>query len=277
MSSTSSVDVNSAFPAMQDSADAVQWTKLDGAQKLLANHSDAKRFFTKYTMLRTVVGEVKPVFYDSVRTRVKVLCEEKAFAAGEECDDLEAVSMHVVAYFHYRLFMEEMKELMAQARLLKSIGMEGSGLRFQPRERNIDASGDKLRARNSCRCGEPSVKVQLHELSYCPAAFIPVGALRLRRVSKVSETGEFSEVVAKIDRVCVVKSVRCFDVGRVLMKAAEKIAREAFHVRWALVDAQLSSKGFYAKIGYAPKDVQTCMELHLPYVVMAKCLAEASL
>nr|AKK31195.1 actyltransferase-like protein [Leishmania amazonensis] len=268
MASTAKAAVNGTCAAMRDGAAEALWTKLDGVQKLLTNKPDAKELFTKYTTFRSVVGEVKPVFTDSVRTRVRVFCEEPAFAASEECDDLESVSLHVVAYLNYTLFMEEMKELMAQARLLKSIGMEGSGLRFQRREQNIVAPGNEAHTGSS---RNPFIQAPVHKSSYRPATLIPVGTLRLRRVSKASE------VVAEIERVCVVKSARCFDVGRTLMRAAEKIARDAFRVRWAFTHAQPSSKDFYTKAGYTPKDGRACMDLHMPYVVMVKCLVGASM
>ncbi|CAJ1987152.1 Glucosamine 6-phosphate N-acetyltransferase [Leishmania donovani] len=274
MASTANAGVDGLCPATRDAAAEVLWAKLDEVQKLLANKPDAKELFTKYTVFRSVVGEVKPVFTDSVRTRVKVFCEEPAFAVPEECDDFEPVSLHVVAYLNYTLFMEEMRELMVQARLLKSIGMEGSGLRFQRREQNIVAPDNEPRTGSSSK---PSGQVSMHKPSYRPATLIPVGTLRMRRVSKASEAGKLAEVVAKIERVCVVKSARCFDAGRALMRAAEKIARDAFHVRWALTYAQLSSKDFYTKAGYTPKDGRACMDLHTPHVVMIKCLVDASM
>ncbi|GET86911.1 actyltransferase-like protein [Leishmania tarentolae] len=274
MASTANASVGGSHSAMQDGTSEPLWAKLDEVQKLLVNKPDAKEFFIKYTVLRSVVGEVKPVFTDSLRTRAKVLCEDPAFEVPEECDNLEPVSLHVVAYLNYTLFMAEMRELMMQARLLKSIGMEGSGLRFQRREENLVAPGDEPRTGSSDR---PLTQVLTHKPRYRPPTLIPVGTLRLRRVSKASEVGALAEVVARIERLCIVKSVRCFEVGRTLMGAAEKIARDAFHVRWALVYAQLSSKDFYMKYGYMPMDGRACVDLHEPRTVMLKCLVSASM
>ncbi|KAG5484327.1 hypothetical protein LSCM4_07893 [Leishmania orientalis] len=277
MASASTVYVKGACATMRDDTAEARWGKLDEVHKMLSSQSDSKELFTKFTVLRSVVGEAKPVFSDSVLTRVKVSCEEQTSTEAEECDEFEPVSMHVVAYFNYTQFMEEMAELVVQARLLRSIGMEGSGLRFQRRKRNISASRDEPRAGSSGYTGKPTIKAAGHEPTYQPVTLIPVGALRLRRVAKVSGAGELAEFVAKIERVCVVKSMCCFGVGRILMTAAEKIARDAFHVRWALLYAHLSSKEFYAKTGYAPKEGQTCMGLHAPHVLMVKCLAGASM
>ncbi|KAK7195159.1 actyltransferase-like protein [Novymonas esmeraldas] len=265
--------------ALHDSATEALWTKLEEVQKLLEHQPDAKELFTRYTVVRSVVGEVKPVFPDAVRLRVKVFCDEQGFAAEREWDDTDPVSMHVVAYFNYTLFTEEMQELAVQARLLRSIGMEGSGLRFQRRRRSTTSTADgEAVSPGGSSDGAPSVHLPVTESKkYRPATLIPVGTLRLRRVSKAAEAGTLTEVVAKIERVCVVKSVRRFDVGRVLMRAAENIARDAFHVRWAILYAQVISTNFYTKIGYVLKDGRVFMVGPSEHVVMVRCLADASI
>ncbi|KAG5484023.1 hypothetical protein LSCM1_05875 [Leishmania martiniquensis] len=277
MASASTADVKDAGTAVRDGTAEARWAKLDEVHQMLSSHPDAKERFTKFTVLRSVVGEAKPVFSDAALTRLKVSCEEQASAMTGECDDFDPVSMHVVVYFNYTQFMEEMEELVVQARLLRSIGMEGSGLRFQRRERNMSASGDEPRAGRSGYNGKLSITAPMHEPKYCPATLIPIGTLRLRRVSKASGTGKLAEVVAKIERLCVVTSVRCFDVARILMAAAEGIARDAFHVRWAIIHAHLNAQDLFTKAGYAPRQGQAPVELPTPHILLVKCLTDASL
>ncbi|KAG5509547.1 hypothetical protein JKF63_06252 [Porcisia hertigi] len=257
-----------------------QWAGLAEVQRLLAAQPNEKELFAKYTVVRSVVGEVQPVYDDSVCTRIKVLCEDPAFTMAEDSDDFEPVSIHVVAYFNETLFKEDMGDLMVQARLLRSIGMEGSGLRFQRRERRIVPSDDERRAEGSSGSssgGKPSVQGRMYSPNYRPERLIPVGTIRLRRVSKTPETGKLGEVVAKIERMCVVKGVRCFGVDDMLMKEAERIAQYAFHVRWALIYALPTSKNFYTKLLYAPKDKQAGSGVPTPSIVMVKCLVNSSM
>lgn len=295
-------------------ATAALWAKLDEVLKLLAHQPDAKELFNKYTVLRSVVGEVKPVFSDALRIRLKVFGDEHGLATRTECDDFEAISIHVVAYFNYTLFTEEMEELAVQARLLKSIGMEGSGLRFQRRRSNAASAGsDDSTATNGAKAGgnrgtsgvvstnnnnnnssssssaggaagaaverKPPKNVVREPPAgrYKPPVLIPVGCMRLRRAAKAPRAGKLQEVVARMERLCVVPSVRHYDMGRVLMTAAENIARDVCHVRWALLYAPLEAREFYIKVGYVAKDGWIFYKNEKPHLVMIKCLADACL
>jgi hypothetical protein len=267
-------------------AAAALWQKLDEVLKLLAHQPDAKELFNKYTVIRSVVGEVKPVFSDALRIRLKVFHDEQGPASRTECDDFEAISIHVVTYFNYTRFTEEMEELAVQARLLRSIGMEGSGLRFQRRRGKQSASGDANSSSSSSNAKvESKSKTPIAAAMvggpwagrYRPPVMIPVGCMRLRRAAKAPRAGKLLEVVARMERLCVVKSVRNFDIGRVLMSAAEDIARDVCHVRWALVYVPLEARDFYVKIGYVAKDGWVLYKNEMPHIVMVKCLAGACL
>lgn len=275
-------------------ATAKLWAKLDEVLKLLAHQQDAKKLFNKYVVVRSVVGEVKPVFSDALRIRLKVFCDEQGLATRTECDDFEAISVHAVAYFNYTLFTEEMEELAVQARLLKSIGMEGSGLRFQRRRKSAsaiaavaagaegsDGSGNAEASTSSTATAADKLRKNTisgpPEGRYKPPVMIPVGSMRLRRAAKARHAGKLHEVVAFMERLCVVKSVRNFDIGRMLMTAAEDIARDACHVRWALLYAPLEMREFYIKVGYVAKDGWIFYEDGEPHLVMIKCLADACL
>ncbi|KPA76510.1 actyltransferase-like protein [Leptomonas pyrrhocoris] len=269
-------------PAADDAAScakatAALWSKLEEVLKLLAHQPDAKELFNRYTVIRYVVGEVKPVYSDALRIRLKVFCDEQGLATRTEADDFEAISVHVVTYFNYTLFATEMEELAVQARLRKSVGMEKTGLRFQRRQRNPAATGAGASGAAESKRPPTSPVAQPAKGRYRPPVLIPVGCMRLRRAAKAPRAGKLLEVVARMERLCVVKSVRNFDIGRVLMTAAENIARDVCHVRWALLYAPLAARDFYLKVGYVAKDGWVFFKAEEAHIVMIKCLADASL
>ncbi|KPI88634.1 actyltransferase-like protein [Leptomonas seymouri] len=267
-------------PAADDAASRLQataarWEKLEEVVKLVTREPDAKALFNKYTVIRSVVGEVKPVFSDALQIRSKVFYDKHGAVSQAECDDFDAVSVHVVMYFNYTLFSEEMEELVVQARLLKSIGMEGSGLRFQHRKKNVSVAG--VDTRYPAHGARRVTVMRTPEANYKAPVLIPVGCMRLRRAAKAPRAGKLLEVVARMERLCVVATARNFDIGRALMAAAEDIARDACHVRWALLYTPLDAREFYIKVGYVAKDGWVFYKGQKPFLAMIKCLADASL
>jgi len=87
---------------------------------------------------------------------------------------------------------------------------------------------------------------------------IPVGAGRLREYS-----GE-----AKIERVCVLNSLRKSGTGRLVMEAMENEARKMGLTR-ARLHAQTQAAGFYQRIGYLPAS-GIFMEENIPHILMIK-------
>jgi len=87
---------------------------------------------------------------------------------------------------------------------------------------------------------------------------VPVGAGRLREYR-----GE-----AKIERVCVLNSLRKAGAGRQIMEAMESEARRMGLTR-ARLHAQTQAAGFYQRIGYLPAS-GIFMEENIPHILMIR-------
>lgn len=220
------------------------WSNLDEVLKRLAVFPDAKTLFNKHTVMRTVVGEVAPVYTDGRKVREVVFQREQNVEMSREIDGQDAVCIHILAYLNYTTLTRELEERMRQEQLKKSIGMEGVPLRFQPRSKSFSFDEST---------GESGVGVGGRP--YRPDTLIPVGTTRMQRMSRCPRLGPLPYMVARVERVCVIKSVRCYDVGKRMMEVSDTIAMDVFHVQWALLHARSDAIGFYTKMGYSVKEV----------------------
>lgn len=210
---------------------------------------DSKPPFIK---IKTVVGEVQPAFNDALDLRKEVFCGEQNVTIDEEIDGLDAVSVHLIAYLNVdakRTYLEQQK---VQARLTASSGV---AVKFKH-----PSAGEV-----SSMKGEPPAR-------YRPPRLTPIGTLRMRRVSACSQLGKFNMMVGKVERLCVRKEYRRTGTGELLLQAAEQTARDALHVPWVMVHAQVHAKSFYLRRGYLVWSEKEFLDANIPHIVMVKNL-----
>ncbi|THF74604.1 GNAT family N-acetyltransferase [Cohnella fermenti] len=88
----------------------------------------------------------------------------------------------------------------------------------------------------------------------------PIGAARWK---------EYEPGIAKLQRIAVLKPHRGRSVGRLLVEAMEKGARqEGFS--GAVLDAQCSAEAFYRKLGYETLSPDIFLDAGIPHVRMGK-------
>ncbi|WP_456275814.1 GNAT family N-acetyltransferase [Bacillus sp. AK128] len=87
----------------------------------------------------------------------------------------------------------------------------------------------------------------------------PVAAGRLREV----------DGIGKMERICVLSSHRNLGLGKHIMDALEKVARDkGFHK--LKLNAQTHAEGFYEKLGYKTISDDVFMDAGIPHVTMIK-------
>ena len=98
-----------------------------------------------------------------------------------------------------------------------------------------------------------------HILVYCNGQSVGTG--RLRDV----------EGVAKLERICILPTHRQYGLGRTIVQALEKIAKDKGFVK-AKLHGQTHAERFYEKVGYT-KASEVFMEEGIPHVLMLKDLS----
>ncbi|WP_096190690.1 GNAT family N-acetyltransferase [Evansella halocellulosilytica] len=88
----------------------------------------------------------------------------------------------------------------------------------------------------------------------------PVGAGRLRILGSYG----------KVERICVLKSVRSHGVGEKLMSYLEQVAKEE-HITELRLNAQIRAERFYKRLGYDTYSDQF-FDAGIPHVSMKKIL-----
>lgn len=78
------------------------------------------------------------------------------------------------------------------------------------------------------------------------------------------------EGVGKLERICILKSYRKLGIGKVIVRALEKIAEEKGLSKVKL-HGQTHAEGFYQKLGYETASDEF-MEDGIPHYVMVKSL-----
>ncbi|MFB7138723.1 GNAT family N-acetyltransferase [Gottfriedia sp. NPDC056225] len=89
----------------------------------------------------------------------------------------------------------------------------------------------------------------------------PVGTGRIR----------FVDGVGKLERICLLESFRKFGLGKIIIKALEKIAVERGATKVKL-HGQTHAEGFYKKLGYHTSS-DIFMEDGIPHILMQKELS----
>lgn len=97
-----------------------------------------------------------------------------------------------------------------------------------------------------------------HVLVYCKEQ--PIGTGRLRDI----------DGVAKLERICILSSHRQHGLGKTVVQALEKIAKDKGFVK-AKLHGQTQAEPFYEKLGYQ-KASGVFMEEDIPHVLMVKDL-----
>lgn len=88
----------------------------------------------------------------------------------------------------------------------------------------------------------------------------PVGTGRVRWV----------DGFGKLERICILESYRALGLGKVIISALEKIAKEK-GINQVKLHGQTHAEGFYHKLGYETAS-QEFMEDGIPHVLMTKTL-----
>ena len=88
----------------------------------------------------------------------------------------------------------------------------------------------------------------------------PIGTGRLRSI----------EGVAKLERICILSTHRQYGLGRTVVEALEKIAKEKGLVK-AKLHGQTHAEPFYGKLGYK-RASEVFLEEGIPHVLMLKNL-----
>ncbi|CAD2219547.1 actyltransferase-like protein [Angomonas deanei] len=199
----------------------------------LEDAEEKRRLYGSVTRLRDVVGRVMPVYDDSLKVRIEVFCGEQRIPLAEEIDDKDDVCIHVVAYVdtkgieHYSRLLQERKKI------------------------NTNILGGKINLKFSTPDTPQQLAASLsadYEPSYAPA-----GTLRMRRVRQTSELGNFAMMVAKLERICVLKKYRQSGIAERLVRRAEEIAKVDYHVPFVVLHGQVHAKNFYKRLGYEVK------------------------
>ena len=88
----------------------------------------------------------------------------------------------------------------------------------------------------------------------------PVAAGRMRIVDNI----------AKLERICVIKSYRKYGMGRLIIEKLEKLAK-GDDMNQAKLHSQIQAVKFYEELGYK-KVSDVFMEDNIPHVIMMKSL-----
>lgn len=208
----------------------------------------------RFVKIKTIVGdEVQPTFGDALALRKEVFMIEQGVSLEREVDGLDAVSLHLVAYID----LNAQKAYQEQQKVLERL-TASSGLAVKFKHPSATEIANMK--------GEPPVR-------YRPPPLEPAGTVRMRRVSACSQLGKFNMMVCKIERLCVRKKFRGCGIGDLLLQAVEKTAREALHVPWVMMHAQVHAKSFYLRRGYVVWSDKQFLDANIPHIVMVKDLS----
>ena len=75
----------------------------------------------------------------------------------------------------------------------------------------------------------------------------------------------------KLERICLLENCRSLGLGKVIIEALEKIAKEQ-HLKHVKLHGQTHAEGFYEKLGYVTAS-PVFMEDGIPHVLMTKKLS----
>lgn len=205
--------------------------------------------------VKSVVGEVPPVYDDALSLRKTVFCGEQKVELSEEIDGLDEISVHLVAYLNQTRRNHFLKQKELQEKLKQASGLPN--LKFR-----------------AARPEETTVSTAAAAAPYKPPKLVPAGTARIRRANSCSQMGKLNTVVAKLERLCVLPEYRHSGVGEAVMLEAEKVAREVFHVSYVILHAQVQAKRFYLKLGYRVLSDTVFMDASIPHIVMVKDLTK---
>jgi predicted GNAT family N-acyltransferase len=129
-----------------------------------------------------------------------------------------------------------------------------------------------LQIRQAVFCVEQGVAVEV-EIDEYDGLHGPCQHVLVSRDGQAAGTGRLRVVdgAGKLERICVLASMRQYGVGRAVMEALERIAADQGLTKLKL-HGQTQAEGFYRKLGYRTAS-GIFMEEGIPHVVMTKELA----
>lgn len=228
-----------------------------GVAAAVPSEVDVKSTVQANLKIKTVVGEVNPVYADALALRKQVFGTAKRETPERDgFDGLDAVSVHLVAYVNQTRRRYYLKQKVLQDHMKAVTHMPNLKLRTMTPEEAAAAVGERYR----------------------PPQMVPVAAARIRRANFTWDMGKLSVVIARLEWLCVQPDYRQSSSGvdASLIMAAEKVAREAFHVTYLMLLAPVQSKSAYTKLGYKVLSDGVVMQANTPHVTLVKGLnAEA--